>query len=97
MEHRKYGYVGVIAKADRVCLAPEDWIRQMGVDGLPGHGRNQPFYRVLVDERHRPGQQETYVAQENIKVLGDRVMADDERVVSQFTGGFDEGAGEYVV
>ena len=29
----------------------------------------QPFYHVLVDCRDRPGDQSTYVAEENIRVL----------------------------
>ena len=38
-----------------------------GVDALPG-GREQPFYRVLVDVRDRPFQL-TYVAQCNVELL----------------------------
>jgi hypothetical protein len=34
---------------------------------LPAGGRDQPFYRVLPDPDDRPGQGETYVAQENIQ------------------------------
>ena len=38
-----------------------------GVDALPG-GREQPFYRVLVDIRDRPFQC-TYVAQCNVELI----------------------------
>ncbi|PNH02321.1 D-tyrosyl-tRNA(Tyr) deacylase [Tetrabaena socialis] len=38
---RSLGCTGTFAK----------WIVQMGVDALPGGGRHQPFYRVLVDSR----------------------------------------------
>ena len=32
-------------------------------------GAEQPFYHVLVDNRDRPGDESTYVAEENIRVL----------------------------
>jgi F-box protein 21 len=51
---------------DLECLQTEDWMATMGVDDLEG-GRSQPFYHVCVDGRDRPGQQVTYVAQENIE------------------------------
>lgn len=44
--HRRYGYEGVITGWDTRCDAGEDWIRNMGVDSLPG-GRDQAFYHVL--------------------------------------------------
>ena len=65
MVHARYGYRGAIVGFDGVCVQTEEWIQAMGVDDLPA-GRDQPFYHVLVDERDRPGDQVTYVAQENI-------------------------------
>lgn len=44
--HRRYGYEGVVTGWDTRCDAGEDWIRNMGVDSLPG-GRDQAFYHVL--------------------------------------------------
>ncbi|QDZ23995.1 hemimethylated DNA-binding protein YccV [Chloropicon primus] len=64
MRHTRYNYRGVIYGWDFTCAAGEEWIKQMGVDDLPG-GRNQPFYKVLVDCMDR-NLQSTYVAQENI-------------------------------
>ena len=66
MEHKKYGYRGVVVGADPSCLASEQWKQQMGVGNLE-HGAEQPFCHVLVDSRDRAGDQTTYVAQENLR------------------------------
>jgi F-box protein 21 len=66
INHHRYAYRGVIYGWDLKCEAGERWIEQMRVDELP-LGRDQPFYRVLVDCRDR-NSQSTYVAQENIRV-----------------------------
>ena len=42
----------------------------MQVDNLP-RGRNQPFYKVLVDTRDRNGRQLSYIAEENITAAAD--------------------------
>ncbi|KAL4444009.1 hypothetical protein ABPG75_011746 [Micractinium tetrahymenae] len=65
LRHRRYQYRGVIVGWDLRCCASEEWMQQMGVDRLPG-GRSQPFYHVLPDPADRPGQVQTYVAQENV-------------------------------
>ncbi|RUS73899.1 hypothetical protein EGW08_018335, partial [Elysia chlorotica] len=62
MQHNKYDYRCVVCGWDSTCQAPEEWIRQMGVDRLPD-GRNQPFYRVWVEDGS-----ERYAAQENLRV-----------------------------
>ncbi|KAG2438376.1 hypothetical protein HYH02_010831 [Chlamydomonas schloesseri] len=54
MQHRVYGYRGVIVDWDPRCDMDEEWIRHMGVDRLPGGGRAQPFYRVLVSASASP-------------------------------------------
>ncbi|EFN56754.1 hypothetical protein CHLNCDRAFT_144212 [Chlorella variabilis] len=66
IRHRRYQYRGVIIGWDPECRASEEWVQQMGVDRLPG-GRRQPFYHVLPDPEDRPGQAQTYVAQENVQ------------------------------
>uniref|UniRef100_A0A1I8H868 YccV-like domain-containing protein n=1 Tax=Macrostomum lignano TaxID=282301 RepID=A0A1I8H868_9PLAT len=63
--HRRFGYTGVVRGWDPTCLATEEWIRTMGVDRLP-RGRDQPFYRVLVEDGS-----ERYVAEENIDLMQD--------------------------
>ena len=47
-------------------MQTDEWIERMGVDQLE-NGREQPFYHVLVDARDRPGDQITYVAEENLE------------------------------
>ena len=64
--HTKYGYRGVVVGYDEQCEQPDEWIEWNGVDQLPG-GRQQYFYHVLVDGRDRPGNQATYVAEENLR------------------------------
>jgi len=95
IKHRNYKYRGVVVGYDDCCLMPEDWCLQMGVDNLPG-GRSQPYYHVLVDERDRPGQQTTYVAQENVMPQPPQPV--DHPYFSQplFTGELDEEAGTWV-
>ncbi len=36
MEHRRYGYRGVVFGWDPACTAGDEWIAQMNVDALPG-------------------------------------------------------------
>ncbi|KXJ92653.1 hypothetical protein Micbo1qcDRAFT_222406 [Microdochium bolleyi] len=62
--HRRYGYRAVITGWDATCQASEQWMQQMGVDALPGGGRSQSFYHVLVEDHST-----RYVAQENIDVI----------------------------
>lgn len=45
----RYDYRCVIYGWDHRCEMSDAWIQQMGVDNLP-HGRNQPFYNVLVED-----------------------------------------------
>lgn len=62
--HRKFGYRGVVVGYDSACMQDDEWCTTMRVDEL-SNGRQQPFYHVLVDRRDRPGEQITYVAEEN--------------------------------
>ncbi|GAX73816.1 hypothetical protein CEUSTIGMA_g1267.t1 [Chlamydomonas eustigma] len=75
IRHRRYRYRGVIFDWDPACQADEQWILRMGVDALD-EGRNQPFYRVLVDLRDRPFQN-TYVAQCNIEIFESDTSSED--------------------
>ena len=68
----------------------------MGVDRL-SRGRTQPFYHVLVDETDRPGEQVTYVAEENVKVpaVGEAVDAVQHPLVHRYLRDFDAARGSY--
>lgn len=59
VEHRLYGYRGVIVSCDPRCMAGEKWY-QSNKTQPP---REQPWYHVLV---HESGGLSTYVAQSNL-------------------------------
>ncbi|GAM83163.1 hypothetical protein ANO11243_011490 [Dothideomycetidae sp. 11243] len=63
LQHKRYGYVGVVRRWDPNCLASESWISEMRVEQL-GKGRWQPFYDVLAEDRSQ-----RYVAEENIEAI----------------------------
>lgn len=67
IEHKRYGYRGVIMGYTATCEASPSWVSMMNVGALE-RGPDQPFYHVLVDSRDRPGGQTTYVAEENIMI-----------------------------
>jgi hemimethylated DNA binding protein len=69
MRHKRYGYRGVIFGYDPHCALSSEWQRQMRVAELP-NGATQPFYNVLVTNDRERHNQTTYVAQENIQLLG---------------------------
>jgi heat shock protein HspQ len=60
VEHRLFGYRGVIYDVDPCFLGPEEWYQQVAKSRPP---KDQPWYRVLVHgERH-----DTYVAERNLE------------------------------
>lgn len=61
IRHRLFGYRGVIFDVDPQFQGTEDWYEQVARSRPP---KNQPWYRVLVDE----SAQETYVAERNLQL-----------------------------
>lgn len=59
VQHKRYGYRGVIVDFDSACKAPDDWHQS----NQTRPDRKQPWYHVLVDGN----QQVTYVAQSNLE------------------------------
>lgn len=59
VHHLRYGYRGVVVKADATCRADDAWYQKNRTQPV----RDQPWYHVLVD-----GGQETYVAQSNLEL-----------------------------
>lgn len=59
VEHRRYGYRGVVVDLDHTCEAPEDWYRSNRTQPA----RDQPWYHVLVHGSHHS----TYAAEENLR------------------------------
>ncbi len=60
VEHKMFGYRGVIYDVDPVFAGSEQWYKQMARSRPP---KNQPWYKVLVDG----GGHETYVAERNLQ------------------------------
>ncbi|GAQ85319.1 hypothetical protein KFL_002290100 [Klebsormidium nitens] len=65
IQHRRYGYKGLIFGWDPTCQRPKSWVEKNRVDDLE-HGANQVFYHVLPDESDGQPRNEMYVAQDNI-------------------------------
>ena len=59
VRHKRYGYRGVVVKADPCCKASDQWYRSNQTQPL----RNQPWYHVLVDG----SQMTTYAAQTSLE------------------------------
>ena len=58
IEHRRYGYRGVVVSMDESCRASKQWYES----NLTRPDREQPWYHVLV----HGGDAATYVAEENL-------------------------------
>ena len=59
VEHRRYGYRGVVVGRDADCRADEDWYRS----NLTQPSRTQPWYHVLV----HGAQHSTYAAEDSLQ------------------------------
>lgn len=60
VEHKLFGYRGVIFDVDPVFMLSDEWYEQMALSKPP---QDQPWYHVLVHN----GVQSTYVAQRNLR------------------------------
>ena len=60
IQHRHYGYRGVIVERDATCQADETWYQANRTQP----NRNQPWHHVLVDGAEHT----TYVAEENLEL-----------------------------
>jgi heat shock protein HspQ len=60
VQHRLYGYRGVIVDVDPEFTLSEDWYQQVAMSKPP---RNKPWFRILV---HNTAY-ETYEAEENLQ------------------------------
>ena len=89
--HRRYGYRCVIIGCEPWCKAPSAWREMMGVASLP-RGETQPFYQCVVDVRDRPGNQTTFVGEENLEPA-DSAFPIDSRLVEPLLVQCDELGG----
>ena len=60
VEHKLFGYRGVVYDVDPVFFGSEEWYEQVAKSRPP---KDQPWYRVLVHD----AQHETYVAERNLQ------------------------------
>ena len=60
IQHKRYGYRGVVAGRDATCQADHHWYES----NMTQPTRDQPWYHVLV----HGAKHTTYVAQENLEV-----------------------------
>ncbi|KAF2144599.1 uncharacterized protein K452DRAFT_223252 [Aplosporella prunicola CBS 121167] len=89
--HKRYGYYAVIIGWDHKCRAADEWIAQMDIDRLPG-GRNQSFYKVLVEDSSN-----RYVAESNILITQDPPpTALLHRLAGRYFKRWDAAAGQFV-
>lgn len=61
IQHRLFGYRGVIYEVDPVFMLDEQWYQQMAKSCPP---KDEPWYHVLVDNAIHT----TYVAQQNLLI-----------------------------
>ena len=82
IQHKRYGYRGVIVQNDPACTAEESWYQKNQTQPK----RSQPWYHVLVDA----GMHSTYVAEENLEV--DQKQAEiTHPLVSRFFASYFKG------
>jgi len=83
VEHRLFGYRGVVVDADPVFQLTDEWYEQMARSRPP---RDKPWYHVLVDGAEHM----TYVAERNLKPddSGEPVR---HPALDRFFGGFENG------
>jgi len=64
VEHKQYGYIGLVVDSDEVCKASDDWYSK----NLSQPDRNQPWYHILVHQTDHV----TYSAESNLKAGPDK-------------------------
>jgi heat shock protein HspQ len=60
VEHRLFGYRGVVVDVDPVFQLSEDWYEAVARSRPP---KDEPWYHVLVEDSHDP----RYVAEQNLE------------------------------
>ncbi len=84
IEHRLFGYRGVVVDVDPVFQGSDAWYEQVARSRPP---KDQPWYRVLVHD----AEHETYVAERNLRP--DETAAPvNHPLVGEFFGEFNDGA-----
>jgi len=82
VQHRRYGYRGVVVHRDESCQAEEQWY----LNNQTQPNRNQPWYHVLVDGSMTC----TYAAAENLRV-DSSLEPISHPLLKHFFSGFQDG------
>jgi heat shock protein HspQ len=77
VQHRIYGYRGVVVSSDSRCMAGDTWY----FSNKTQPSREQPWYHVLV---HDSGGLSTYVAQSNLEEEASGLPVEHPRVGCYF-------------
>ena len=87
IHHKLFDYRGVIYDVDPQFMLSEEWYASVALSQPP---KDQPWYRVLVHD----GDQETYVAEQNLESDGSREPV-AHPLLDRLLGAFRDGQYEY--
>ena len=79
INHKLYGYRGVVVAVDSCCMAGETWYQSNKTQPA----REQPWYHILV---HDSGGLSTYVAQSNLEEDASGEPVEHPRLNTYFCG-----------
>ena len=86
--HRKHGFRGVVVEWFETCPGDDEWFETYGPFE---RGREQPFYRTLVDTKDRPHPFVALAAEENLEPLDGEALPVDHPLMDQCFSDFDGG------
>lgn len=81
IQHKLFGYRGVIFEIDPVFMLSDEWYQQVAKSRPP---RDEPWYHVMVDNAVHT----TYVAQQNLDITKD-LQPIDHPDIDELLGDYD--------
>ncbi|KAJ1698312.1 hypothetical protein LUZ63_006824 [Rhynchospora breviuscula] len=95
VQHKVFGYRGVICGMDPVCCESKSWMEKANIDKL-SRGPNQPFYQVLVDVYADPNLLVAYVAEENLLAIEEQDKSRFDHPYTSFLFYGTDTAGDFI-
>jgi len=83
IQHKLFGYRGVIFEIDPVFMLSDEWYQQVAKSRPP---RDEPWYHVMVDNAVHT----TYAAQQNLDITED-LQPIDHPDIDELLGDYDNG------
>ncbi|MCW8964712.1 MAG: heat shock protein HspQ [Gammaproteobacteria bacterium] len=83
IQHKLFGYRGVIFEIDPVFMLSDEWYQQVAKSRPP---REEPWYHIMVDNALHT----TYVAQQNLDTTKD-LQPIDHPDIDELLGSYDNG------